>query len=501
MKKIIYTMVLALVCFSHANSQGITNSGNYIKVSHGAFIKVSGIKGNFTINQSGSLYGKIQNNGEIYLQGNWINNSSVGNVFINPTGTTGEVEFNGTAPQTIGGTQSTYFDNLTVNNDSGVAIKLDEKINNKLNLINGIVSTGSNKIIIADSGINAITYQSVNSYINGNIRKYIQSGKQYNLPVGTSDFYEPATVTITSLGQLNYMDVYFIHASAGSVPDSLFLNGFPVSEFLDYGYWRIIADNDSNTTYNISVTSRGQSNGAAIASDQALFYRSNGGVWQNFGVNNDTTQSGTGTDPVTAKRTNCQHFYEYAIGKIADGTTLPVDLINYQAICSNNHTVTINWSTAAETNNNFFTVLKSTDAENWTVLGTVPGAGNSNELRTYGLTDDNYYSNIAYYRLKQTDFNGNSKSFNILSAECNSDGILSLSLYPNPVNGILNIKTNMEADNYNLKIMNQEGQLCYTYNFTGNASLDVSTLKPALYYVIITDQSSGEQNKQKIVVL
>jgi len=74
----------------------------------------------------------------INIQGNWTNNSSA-TAF---TAGTGLVNFNGGAGQTIGGTFSTTFNNLTNANPAGLAMAND-------NTVNGILALGSTDITVA----------------------------------------------------------------------------------------------------------------------------------------------------------------------------------------------------------------------------------------------------------------------------------------------------------------------------------------------------------------
>ena len=90
MKKIIYTLAIILFFLSQTQSQGLINNGTYIKISSGGIVTVTGTKGNFVNGVKGIFNGKIQNDGKIYIQGNWSNNSPAGNLFINRN-TIGEV--------------------------------------------------------------------------------------------------------------------------------------------------------------------------------------------------------------------------------------------------------------------------------------------------------------------------------------------------------------------------------------------------------------------------
>ena len=90
---------------------------------------------------------------------------------------------------------------------------------------------------------------------------------------------------------------------------------------------------------------------------------------------------------------------------IGNGTPLPISLLDFNVRPVLNQ-VEITWTTASETNNDFFTVERSQDGREFIPIGVVDGAGNSNTILNYKLMDADPYVGISYYRLKQTDFDG-----------------------------------------------------------------------------------------------
>ena len=66
----------------------------------------------------------------------------------------------------------------------------------------------------------------------------------------------------------------------------------------------------------------------------------------------------------------------------------------------------LNWTTASEINNAYFTVEKSYNGFDFEWVGTQEGSSPSTQIRNYSLTDYNILETLNYYRLKQTDFDG-----------------------------------------------------------------------------------------------
>jgi hypothetical protein len=113
---------------------------------------------------------------------------------------------------------------------------------------------------------------------------------------------------------------------------------------------------------------------------------------------------------------------------------LPVELISFTGEWTGK-AVVLNWSTATEIDNFGFTIMKSTDQENWKEIGFIKGNGNSTSPKHYEYIDNSpFESKKLYYRLKQNDINGNSELSDIIEIDVE---ILSNELfqnYPNPFN-------------------------------------------------------------------
>lgn len=90
---------------------------------------------------------------------------------------------------------------------------------------------------------------------------------------------------------------------------------------------------------------------------------------------------------------------------VLNGLPLSVELIKSETTCSGN-SVLLSWSTATETNNDYFIIEKSNDGKVYTETGIIRGAGNSSSVHEYSFTDYENTAPATYYRLTQVDFNG-----------------------------------------------------------------------------------------------
>jgi len=127
---------------------------------------------------------------------------------------------------------------------------------------------------------------------------------------------------------------------------------------------------------------------------------------------------------------------------------LPVELSSFNSESELNN-VTLNWSTSSEENNagydiekTIFNFQSSMFNDNWSKAGFVNGNGNTNNMSNYTFTDKNLQSGKYKFRLKQTDFNGNFKYYE-LSNEVTigvPDKFYLSQNYPNPFNPTSNLE-------------------------------------------------------------
>jgi hypothetical protein len=99
---------------------------------------------------------------------------------------------------------------------------------------------------------------------------------------------------------------------------------------------------------------------------------------------------------------------------ILDQVPLSVTLLKFEATIFETH-ILINWETASEINNDYFTIQKTVDGVNFETVSVVTGAGNASTITRYETSDYNPFIGISYYRLVQTDFEGEVTYFPLLA--------------------------------------------------------------------------------------
>jgi len=111
-------------------------------------------------------------------------------------------------------------------------------------------------------------------------------------------------------------------------------------------------------------------------------------------------------DQLAAGGFNITHF-----NPIVTSRPLPIELLDFSATSANGKVV-LQWQTATETDNDYFTLYRSTDCEDFQEVAIMIGAGNSNSFITYKYADFSAPQGTVYYRLDQTDYDGNGRIAN-----------------------------------------------------------------------------------------
>ncbi|UCH66823.1 MAG: T9SS type A sorting domain-containing protein, partial [Ignavibacterium sp.] len=154
------------------------------------------------------------------------------------------------------------------------------------------------------------------------------------------------------------------------------------------------------------------------------------------------------------------------------------------------NTVTLNWATATELNNDGFEVQRSTAENVWEKIAFIAGNGTTTEERNYSFIDNNLAVGQYSYRLKQIDFDGTSELSDVVNVEVINPAQYALSQnYPNPFNPSTTINFTLpEASNVTLKIFNTLGEeVSVLVNRvmeagTHNVNFDASQLQSGIYF-------------------
>lgn len=177
-------------------AQHLHVNGTQMRISAGTFVTVPG---NVLINNNA----EISNSGTVRLAGDWTNNA-----LGLAGGFPGTVEFNGTAAQTIQGTQSTTFYNFKINNSAGINLAVDADIAGGLSFVDGIITTGPQILHMTAPPQIPITGAGVSGYVNGNLAAIMPAGgNQFKFEVGNT-VYAPVALSAAGAATAGELVVY-----------------------------------------------------------------------------------------------------------------------------------------------------------------------------------------------------------------------------------------------------------------------------------------------------
>jgi len=215
----------------------------------------------------------------------------------------------------------------------------------------------------------------------------------------------------------------------------------------------------------------------------------------NFSVGNGSTATGTGSISVSG---SCSD----GSSSVCSSSVMPISLIYFEANVNEN-SVEMNWATASEDNNEYFSIERSKNGIEFSEIKRIPGAGNSNYRINYNYPDLNPIKGISYYRLSQTDYDGTRESFTIQVVEVYGSRD-NFSLFPNPIKADESVTImNSLNDEVSVVIINYLGDSIIEKRIhpgENTINFDRTIIHPGLYYIKMLSQTSEELEVKKLMV-
>lgn len=180
---------------------------------------------------------------------------------------------------------------------------------------------------------------------------------------------------------------------------------------------------------------------------------------------------------------------------LSNYSVLPVELVDFSGN-KETQAVKLNWLTASEKNNDYFTLEKSADGLYFYELNKQKGAGTSLYSKEYSYVDAQPIKGLNYYRLKQTDFDGAYKYSKMIVVPFDQKENIYHSVYPNPSHAQINFDLySIEKGNLKIEFFDITGRLVNTtikpieesYSII---SLNIESFTKGIYYmkVYVNDQ-------------
>jgi hypothetical protein len=479
-----------------AFGQTTYNDGSTLYITAGSGIYLDDM--GFT-NQTNVTDGSIDNEGSIYIDGDWNNNAASGVVFID-LNVSGTVYFTGSIAQALGGSRTTHFESLTINNTSSTGVTLDEpiEVHQALSMTDGILFTDATNLLTIVSG-GSSNDGNAGSYVDGPMKKV--GNTDFLFPTGDGTIWAPIEITSITGGTVTDEYTTEYHDAAAPFPNNLpasGINNVSVIEYWDISHTGGAASADLSLHWKDAARSDilDLTGGDLLA----VHYNSTSSLWESRGssICPGSTLGVGGTGCVTGTYTSYLHA---TFGSVSGFNPLPVTWLSFEGRRLNG-IVKLMWRTATEINNDFFTIERSVNGFDFETIGTIPGSGNTTYTVSYEFSDERPVIGYSYYRIKQTDFDGQYDYSKIIALEFDPFGNSifeqpEVMIYPNPANGeylYINFNAPVENNEVEISIIDSAGKVHYHDNLElQNNQFDIpierNILRRGMYMLKIKDQS------------
>lgn len=222
-------------------------------------------------------------------------------------------------------------------------------------------------------------------------------------------------------------------------------------------------------------------------------------------TNNGSGGCNTNSSPCNSQAPDGGNGVTSGVGIIGNMSgPLPIELISFEALRID-RSVHLSWSTASETNNDFFLIERSEDGAEFRPLLKSSGAGNSTNRLDYYDIDFEPLDGTAYYRLKQVDFDGKFSYSPV--AVVNGDQMAESLLYPNPSKAgleVVFVNQKLQGKSIQLKVVSVSGKTVVQSIAVANDQGRVSVLQahealPAGMYIVVIESSGFFETKRLMI--
>lgn len=404
------------------------------------------------------------------------------------------------------------FNYLWIKNKSEEGVVLNGNSTVKYNLLlnDGILKINEGYSLVAYSGIYSGSEPYLDqSWIEGNLTIRIDdgtssSGTQNLFPIaknGKKRFVRLDNVNLQGTAAKDFTVEYFDSNPHDAGLDTA-AQADPVKKVSGAEYWMVDVASPAEASVSIDWGAESGVDPDYLAS--TIMVEWDGTQWNSKGgTAAGDAISGT-IDETVLSSFSTKYF---TLGADDEANPLPIELI-LLTVEMDGDNASVQWKTASEINNDFFTVERSDNGVLFTELGNVNGAGNSNQTMSYELVDKEPLNGISYYRIKQTDFDGNYEYSDIAILNNSNINKEDISIYPNPIkNDQVNILlSGLENEKIvNVYILSTYGEIMYNKTIEiGNRKIvravfnDLDKLKPGLY--ILSFRYNNKLMNKKIIV-
>lgn len=312
------------------SQSSIKNQGARLHIAEGAFLHCPG---NIEIADQDNTTASLELSGELILKGNFLNYSfnkrqselenRPGCLRISAEGKT----------QLLRGLHELYFQHIILDNPQGLRLEKDVHILGTLRLQAGKIYTGEQHLILHNPTPGALLGANENRYIIGNLRRYLGNG-QTQFPIGSKDHLQLLSIDFPQEPALLFLDASFDPRPA-YLSEEIEVDNGRINTLLDNGTWTLYSPQMPMQAFQLSLTSRGHSNGNQVPASHSLLIDKGFG-WEVVGNLERTTSQGVGDGPIKSTRSNIMNWGKFSIGQANYALSRELDLPFEKISVSNN---------------------------------------------------------------------------------------------------------------------------------------------------------------------
>lgn len=318
--------------------------------------------------------------------------------------------FNGTANNTILGTSSPLFDRLHLaKTGSGkVTLQRSIQIGSAITFGTGILDLNAQNVFLETTA--SLLGESETSHITGINGGYVQIVTALIAP----SVAHPGNlgVEISSTRDLGLVTIRRGHQSQK--------NAFGFGNTI-FRYYDIVPDNNTALNARLRFNYLDAELNGLNENALTLFTSSDNRNWANVGfvARNSTSNY--------AEQENLNSFHRFTLSEANNPLPLIWGSLNTQCISGK---TLITWKTLQEQNTAVFVIRRSMNGNDWTNIGSLPAAGNSQTTQSYSYTDPLTLDGTTYYQIAQQDLDGRQTYSPVLTSKCAQPE--HIKVYPNP---------------------------------------------------------------------
>ncbi|HBS85135.1 MAG TPA: hypothetical protein DEA97_01180 [Bacteroidales bacterium] len=451
------------------NNKDLTVNNSDLRIEAGGTLFVDN---DIFLVSGGMLY---QNGGDINLNGDFSNSATF-------TSVTGTFYFTGSSIQSVLGTNTSSFFNLTLNNSgSGMKIETNITVNGNLTLLNGDIDLednhidlGTTGILVSENATNRITATNGSGLPGPGTIKATRMNPTGNV-AGLGLFVTPSAPLGNTTITRGHEELNGTGSYAGNTSILRYYDIVPGA--------KAVIPCDFTLTYFDSELN-GHTDGTLVMFQEVQMTW--GGVpgpvyMAPLSTINDALAN---TAFATTINNNLSHT-KVTLG--SQGSLLPVTLKAFTASCETN-SVKLEWTTCSERDNDYFTIEKSYDGITFEHLAKISGSGNSDATINYEYPDFEVSPLVTYYRLWQTDYDGKTEMLSLKAVTCGEEEQFSIELLPNGDNNFSLISHGCSENHIYYYLTDQLGKVLMhsgKYDPAGYAIIDLSDKPSAIYNLVV----------------